>query len=72
MFTLEWQATIKLTILQDKDLQVAQINQFYITGEEIFKLYKLETNSTKERSSRTKHFFILGWTKISVKMLIEY
>ena len=45
-------------MLQDQDVQVAQINQFYITGEEIF-LYQIKNKSIEEIYSRTKYIYIV-------------
>ena len=72
MFTLEWQASIKATILQDKDLQVAQINQFYITDEEIFKISYISLKPIVQKKDLVElNTSILEWTQISVKMLFE-
>ena len=68
MFTLEWQASIKATILQDKDLQVAQINQFYITGEEIIKISYISLKPIVQKKDLVElNTFILEWTKVRLK-----
>ena len=76
MFTLEWQASIKTIKLQVEDLQVAQINQLYITSEDIC-ICQIETNSTEERFSTTKHIshwngqkYWLKWTLIIESILL--